>query len=419
MLLKICSSQRMNMNNTKIDYPKNLDIIFDKLNRYNVKILLVGGYVRDYLLNIPSKDIDIELFNLSSYKILEEILQEFGEVNSVGKSFGVCKLKYGQLDLDFSLPRKDSKHSKGHKGFEISVDSSLDYKSAASRRDFTMNSIGYDVKAKKLLDPFGGVNDLHNSLIKAVDLEKLGQDPLRVLRAVQFSARFKFKLDEALFILCAKMINDKVLDELPKERIFSELAKLLLKSSHPSTGLYLAQELQIKEYFGEYLCLDEIDYLAKHKTKDDKKNIIIFLALLYSKESLKQIEKITNEVKLIKEVTLLIQQKELFTFTSKSDYELYLLATKIDIELLLNYLNATYLGTKQKELQTLKKRALKLNILNSRASALLQGRDIIRLGLSPSNKFKEILEDAYTMQIKGLFNSKDDALEWLQTRIAK
>jgi len=105
-----------------IDYPNKLNNLFDKLLNLNINPIIIGGYVRDFLLKIKSKDIDIELYGISSFSKLEEILNEFGDVNSVGKSFGVCKLRVDDLDLDFSFPRIDSKIDKGHKGFEIKID---------------------------------------------------------------------------------------------------------------------------------------------------------------------------------------------------------------------------------------------------------------------------------------------------------
>jgi len=401
-----------------IDYPNKLDIIFDKLNKYNVKIVLVGGYIRDSLLQIDSKDIDIELFNIKSFILLEEILKEFGDVNSVGKSFGVCKLRYGELDLDFSLPRTDSKHSEGHKGFEVTTNSKLDFKSAASRRDFSMNAMGYDVIKRELLDPFNGFDDLNNSLIKAVDLKKFGEDPLRVLRAIQFSARFEFRLDEPLFKECKQMISNDILKELPHERIFTELQKLLLKSNKPSIGLKLAKDLGISEYFGEYLSFDEIDYFTSHKTGDDKKDILIFLALLYTKNSFYQISNITSEVKLIRNVEIFLETKDAFPLETYSDYDLYRLATIVDVELFSSYLNARYLGDKIAQITTLKSKAQKLGILNTQIPALIQGRDIIALGKSQSREFKIILDEAYTAQMKGEFTSPKTAEVWLKKRLS-
>ena len=204
-----------------IDYPNKLDKIFDKLDLFNIKPVIVGGYIRDSLMKIYSnqekeprnftlsKDIDIEAYGVSSLKLLEELLQEFGSVNSVGKSFGVCKLTFSDLDLDFSLPRLDSKISSGHKGFAVKTPPNIDFKKAAFRRDFTINSIGYDIRDKKLLDPYGGVKDLKNGTLNAVNNNSFVEDPLRVLRAVQFAARFDFKLSESTFVLCRDMLKKR------------------------------------------------------------------------------------------------------------------------------------------------------------------------------------------------------------------
>ncbi|MCD6173918.1 MAG: CCA tRNA nucleotidyltransferase, partial [Sulfurimonas sp.] len=221
-------------NEINFEYPNYLQIIFDKLNENKIKPIIVGGYIRDYLLNISSKDIDIELYGINSFEQLEKILEEFGEVNSVGKSFGVCKLSLKNQEIDFSLPRIDNKISSGHRGFDIIINQNLDFKTASSRRDFTINAIGYDVISKKILDPFNGLSDLKNKTLKAVNIEKFIQDPLRVFRAVGFYSRFKLNIDKKLFKICKKMCDDNVLDELPQERIFNEIKKIILKSPKPS-----------------------------------------------------------------------------------------------------------------------------------------------------------------------------------------
>ena len=234
----------------------------------------MGGYVRDYLLNKESKDIDIEIYGVSSFSKLEKILIEFGAVNSVGKSFGVCKLKAFDLDLDFSFPRTDSKIFSGHKGFEVTIDSSLDYAKAASRRDFTINAIGYDIQNKQILDPYLGIDDLNNKILRAVDISKFAQDPLRVLRAVQFSARFDLTLNEELFVLCKTMVQNNALHELPKERIFEEIKKLLLKSTTVSNGVKLLKELGTFEYFSELNKLNETQFANTLESLDKMRSLL-------------------------------------------------------------------------------------------------------------------------------------------------
>ena len=243
-----------------IEYPNELNKIFDKLDKYAIKPIIIGGFVRDYLLNKTSKDIDIELYGISSLNLLQNILEEFGNVNNVGKSFGVCKLTLKNWEIDFSLPRRDSKVKVGHKGFEVQTDVNLDFKTATSRRDFTINAIGYDVKSKKILDPFNGQVDLNNSLLRAVDLEKFDEDPLRVLRAIQFSSRFNLSLERNLHQKCEKMMQKSVLNELPKERVFDEIKKLLLKSKKPSLGILLLKDIQGFLYFEEFSSLSEVEF---------------------------------------------------------------------------------------------------------------------------------------------------------------
>ena len=414
-----------------IDYPNKLDNIFDKLLINSIKPIIIGGYVRDSLLKIDSKDIDIELYGISSFKKLEEILEEFGEVNSVGKSFGVCKLKFDDLDLDFSFPRVDSKIDKGHKGFEIKIDSSLDFKTATSRRDFTMNAIGYDIESKKILDPYNGREDLKNRILKAVDIKKFTDDPLRVLRAIQFSARFNLSIDNKLFITCKNMIKDSLLDELPKERIFLEIQKLLLKSPVPSLGIILLKKLGSFNLFIELLSLQNsdfdqtlmaIDKMSVLKTTNETTNIVLMLALLSYKLSISSREKflsgLTNSKSLLAKILILLKHQNSINFDKFIDYDIYILATQVNIEEFVLFHKAiTNAKEKLKNIDKLQNRAEELGVLNKKAEAIIQGRDIIKLGLKPSKEFSKILDRAYKSQISGEFTTKKDGYLWLKEEL--
>ncbi len=340
-----------------IQYPKKLDNIFYKLKKFQITPIIVGGYVRDFFLNISSKDIDIELYGIDSLEKVTKLLKEFGTINLVGKSFGVCKLTLDGLDLDFSLPRKDNKISSGHKGFNIEVDSSLSFKEASRRRDFTINTMGYDPLAKKILDPFNAQKDLKNHILKAVDLEKFVEDPLRVLRGIVFCARFEMKMDNELKKLCSYMIEQNMLKELETQRIFQEIKKLLTKSKKPSIGFKLLKELSNNK-------------LLNIKQNDFKK----FLELT---------DKIT---------TLKLTQKQLNKLTN-------IILTIVN--------NSTCQNTLQKELT---------NITNP--PQILQGRDLIELGLTPSKEFSIILKKAYQAQLEGKFKELDDAKKYLRKLIS-
>ncbi len=198
------------------------------------RALIVGGWVRDQLLGHPSKDIDLEVFGIPGAD-LPALLGEIGRVEPVGQAFPVYKVH----DLDVALPRRESKSGRGHKAFLVEGDPFMSIEDAARRRDFTINAIAWDPLTSEYLDPFGGREDLGRRLLKAVDLRTFGDDSLRVLRAVQFAARFDARLDTATFDLCRTI----ALDDLPPERIWGEVEKLLRLAVRPSIGFELARAL--------------------------------------------------------------------------------------------------------------------------------------------------------------------------------
>jgi tRNA nucleotidyltransferase (CCA-adding enzyme) len=187
---------------------------------------------------ITSKDIDVEVFGVDAAR-LKEILQQFGSVNTVGESFTVYKV----AGLDVSIPRRESKTGRGHKGFHVTGDPALSYEDAARRRDFTINAISWDPLTDEYVDPFDGRGDIRRRVLRAVDAATFADDSLRVLRAIQFAARFEFEVETGTKALCATL----PLDDLPAERIWGEIEKLLLRANRPSIGFALALELGVIE----------------------------------------------------------------------------------------------------------------------------------------------------------------------------
>ena len=200
------------------------------------RALIVGGWVRDRLMGRPSKDIDVEVFGVDAAR-LKEMLGGFGSVNTVGESFTVYKV----AGLDVSLPRRESKTGRGHKGFTVEGDPHLSIEDAARRRDFTINAIARDPLTGAVIDPFDGRDDLHARRLRVVDARTFGDDSLRVLRALQFAARFDLTVDDDTRTL----LRGIALDDLPAERIWGEVEKLLLQAPRPSVGLALALELGV------------------------------------------------------------------------------------------------------------------------------------------------------------------------------
>ena len=159
------------------------------------RALIVGGWVRDQLRGCPSKDIDLEVFGIPQ-QALPRLLEKFGRVEAVGHSFPVYKLASEKgSSLDVALPRLESKKGQGHTGFEVRGNPEMTPSAAARRRDFTVNAISWDPLSDTYVDPFDGRSDLNNRLLRAVDPTTFGDDSLRVLRAVQFTARFEFTLE--------------------------------------------------------------------------------------------------------------------------------------------------------------------------------------------------------------------------------
>lgn len=219
------------------------------------KIYEVGGGVRDKYISpiLPDKDKDYLVTGIPMEELCA-LLREFGKVDLVGKSFGVIKFsphsaeggsasgrkKYnGENVFDIALPRKEYSTGPGHKDFKVEFDHNLKVEDDLSRRDFTINAMAEDLSTKKLVDPLGGKKDIKKRLIRITNPNSFKDDPLRMLRAVQFAARFEFELEEkTLESLCE---NVDLISFVSAERIQEELNKLLLKAKYPSTGFRLMQ----------------------------------------------------------------------------------------------------------------------------------------------------------------------------------
>lgn len=238
--------------------------IAKKVNEIGGTAYFVGGYVRDKLLGIPNKDIDIEIHNINP-EVLENILKELGEVQlrTVGNNFGIYNID--GYELDISLPRKEKATGKGHKDFEIVVDPFLSLEESAKRRDFTINALMEDILTGGIKDYFGGLDDLNNGIIRHIDDKTFIEDSLRVLRACQFAARFNFKIAPETINLCKTMD----LSTLPKERIAGELSKALLKAKKPSVFFDSLYECKQTEWFKEVYAIKGIKQNSVYHPEGD------------------------------------------------------------------------------------------------------------------------------------------------------
>jgi len=232
---------------------KDLPFLKDIQNN-NGKIYQVGGAVRDTFLNKQSKDLDIVISGIPADQ-LQKILAEYGRVDMVGATFGVIKFTPpGGEEIDIAIPRTEKKVGAGYQGFDVNADHTLAIEKDLERRDFTINSIAKDIDGN-LIDPHNGIVDINNKIIRLTNPSAFSEDPLRMLRAVQFASRFGFSIEPETF----KMIqtNASSIKEITKERILIEFDKIVNKGNPligarllVSTGLF--ENIFDSKFYGTY-----------------------------------------------------------------------------------------------------------------------------------------------------------------------
>jgi len=451
--------------------PAILKEISLSLTQQNARAIVVGGSVRDHFLKLPIKDYDIEVYGFDDLHQLEALLSQYGSVNLVGKSFGVLKFTYEGEEYDFSFPREEKKVALGHKGFEVQCNGRLSFKKAALRRDFTVNAMGYDIEKKAFIDPYGGQDDMQHKRLKHINDETFIEDPLRVYRAIQFVARFGYTLDTETFYLCRKMVLEGLLEELPKERVYEEFKKLLLKSKKPSIGFELMRELGILEkYFPELHALIDVpqspiwhpegdvwihtmmalDQMVTLKTGDAKYDLKMMFAILchdLGKATHTQISeekisahgheeagieptetfmyRLTEEHAFIQALFPLVAHHlapSIYFRSKAKDKTIRRLSTKVNIEDLVRVARADFLGRTTEASKTgiyeagdwLLEKAEALKVNENPPEPLLQGRDLMALGLTPSKEFKILLKKVYKAQLDGEILNKEDAILFIK-----
>ena len=454
--------------------PKIIKEISDALQERDAQAIVVGGSVRDHFLELPIKDYDVEVYGLEKLEELEEILLQYSSVNLVGKSFGVLKFVYEGEEYDFSFPRTEKKVSLGHQGFDIKCDGAMSFKKASLRRDFTINAMGYNIEKGEFIDPYNAKKDREENVLRHISDDTFTEDPLRVYRAIQFSARFGYNLDETTFRLCKKMVEEGMLDELAKERIYVEFKKLLLKSPKPSIGFKLMRELGIIErYYPELFAIFDVpqskvwhpegdvwvhtlmcvDEMVKLKTGEEKHDLKMMFGVLchdlgkathtqikpdrisaigHEKAGLKPTEsflyRLTDEHDFIKSILPLVEHHlapSIYFRSGAKNATIRRLSTKVNIEELVTVARADFLGrTTEASLSGIYEggdwllaKAKELDVYNKAPKALIQGKDLIQLGLNPSPEFKKILDENYEAQLEGKFFTKEDALVYLKKSI--
>ena len=364
----------------------NKDILLaSKVKEKGGRAFYVGGYVRDLLLNIPNKDIDIEVHGIAE-KDLVAILNEIGEVDYYGRSFGIYALRHE--DIEVALPRSEKVLGTGHRDFEISVDPDMGYKNAALRRDFTINALMMDVLSHEIVDYFNGTDDLNKGIIRHVNDVSFVEDPLRVYRAAQFASRFGFKIDERTVELC-KGIDTFVLS---RERIEEELKKALLKAERAEIFFECLKEMNQKDVW--FKGVNNLSCLMKYESnRINADNKYYFMVLLLALDNgLDFIEAFSNNrglkayVKRYYELYELINNRTLFTERYlKDSFDDFVYILSADEKVKVN----SYLENIDK---------IKLN--------LVSGDELLRRNIKPGENFGRALRDINRLIIEGMDKEK-------------
>jgi tRNA nucleotidyltransferase (CCA-adding enzyme) len=431
------------------------------------RALIVGGWVRDRLRQHPSKDIDIEVFGVPQAQ-LPALLAPVGRVEPVGQSCPVYKVAAPGAagDIDVALPRRESKKGRGHKGFEVEGDPSMTFAEAARRRDFTVNAIAWDPLTDGYEDPFEGRADIDRRVLRAVDLTTFGDDTLRVLRAVQFAARFEFTLDDETAALCRTI----ALDDLPPERIWGEIEKLLLQAARPSIGLALALDLgviasvlpEMRPLLG---CEQEPEWhpegdvwthtlMVVDKARElngdlDRPRLITVMLGAVCHDLGKpattavidgRIRSLDHEEAGVAPTIALLDRLNVHTIDgfdvreqtinlvanhlkpgmfhkagNVGDGAFRRLAQKVDMELIARVARADCLGRLGgfdcSAMDWFVERARSLGVEHQPPPPLLLGRHVLALGVKPGPRVGEILKQVYEQQLDGAITTVDDAIE--------
>lgn len=418
----------------------------DAIHAAGGRAVVVGGVVRDYLLGLPPKDIDIEAYGLTA-ETLATALGQVANVHAVGKSFGVLKARIGATEIDVSLPRRERKIGQGHRGFAMDYDAQMPFAEAASRRDFTINAMGVDLSNGELLDPWGGVADLQAKIIRHVS-DAFAEDPLRVLRACQFAARLGFTIAPPTLEKCRSLQAE--LPTLSSERVWEECKKLLLKAPRPAVGvqalaatgaLVLLPELadlrtaDVGAWQHSHRALDACaDICTDACLAEDAALPLLLAALCLGLETAAAqslLQRLGCPPTLAeRSLTLLREQAEPQRLWAHdrtqpvSDGLIRRLALRVPIVHLCRLAQADFQavanGTSRPcpWVDWLLQRAAGLSVLDKAPQPILQGRDLQAFGVAPGPSMGRVLKAAFDAQLDGAFTDRDGALHWARVTLA-
>ena len=433
---------------------------------------ITGGAARDLFIARQTnsispplvwKDVDIEVFGLEPVA-LEQLLLQKWKIDVVGKSFGVIKL-HG-IPIDISLPRRERKTGDGHADFVIEADPGMSITEAASRRDFTINAIYYEPLLGDWYDPFDGRQDILDQVLNPVS-DRFTEDPLRVLRGMQFIARFGLNPTAR----CLEMCRGLSQDNLPRERVFEEWKKMLLLGKHIRKAWYFLRDIGWMERFypelfalfssqqnpkwhpegsvGEHTAL-VVEAFTEGEFIDDDEKLVLGLAAVchdlgkpetasfgptknnpdphwtnkdhesHTGPAERFLARLTNETKLVEKVLALCREhmRPVAFYKNKADLQSFRrLALKVDMRQLekLSRFDQGGRGAvnppDESILAWFRAKAAEANVLFSKPIPLVMGRDLIaQFGMAPGKAMGELLKQLMELQLAGQFQTKEDGL---------
>ncbi|MEX0326022.1 MAG: CCA tRNA nucleotidyltransferase [Puniceicoccaceae bacterium] len=424
----------------------------------------MGGCVRSGLLGESVKDFDLEVFGLPP-ETLESVLESMAKAKRVGKAFGIYKLEGWPIDV--GLPRRERKSGSGHRDFEIDIDPAMPIEEAARRRDFTMNALYYDIRAQQVRDPLGGLADLENRILRHCS-PRFAEDPLRVLRGMQLTARIPATVADETMELCRQLDPGS----LSPERFFGEWEKLILLGKSPSIGLdFLKTCSWIRFFPGLHAMigceqdpqwhpegdvwdhtLHCMDAFADRRTGNREDDLAVGLAVLchdmgkpltsgkhegkirshgHESAGLKParlfMEQLRVSGRLIEIVLPLIKchmrPGVLYAQKSSASAIRRLARDCGRMDLLLRVFRADSAGRPplldegEKAVQWLTTRASELEVSRTRPKAILRGTDLLERGWHSGPELGKFLNAAYEAQLDGAFTSREEAMQWLENHI--
>ncbi|MCB1048986.1 MAG: HD domain-containing protein [Acidobacteria bacterium] len=427
---------------------------------------LVGGCVRDGLWGQAIKDLDIEVFGLD-WASLTQLVAGLLDVDLVGKSFGILKVK--GYPIDISIPRRERKSGVGHRGFEVDSDPNMSLEEAALRRDFTINALYFDLENQTVLNPVGGLADLNARQLRHVS-HRFCEDPLRVLRGMQLLARFRLTCHPDTLALCRQIDWT----HLTAERIFEEFRKLILQGLEPSRGLQFLVDTGWIALFPEFQrligcpqneelhpegdvwnhTLSVMDAFASARMGDPWEDLVVGWACLChdlgKPQATKEVSgtwrapnhgqkgveptqtllaRLTRQTELIEQVTPLVANHlvPFYYFKEQApDSAIRRLAMEVKrIDRLVRVAQADHAGRPPIGQQPfaagtwLLERARALGVENQPPQSLIMGRHLIERGIKPGPHFKTVLAHCLEAQLEGAFADTASGLVYLDQWLAQ